>query len=185
MALRDWLTPGYDPLATENPAICVKIEPKIAGIATIATGIAKPAILQVIDNEGLKARNSKNSKNSNSNASELKKQGMQRLEAAAQGLPIGMDELAAIFANDLESFGTGEVSIDGIRKACESYARGRVQPRRDEVPNGMVRCTDCLQDRCKHRQVTSWGEVVMQSSPTWRWCSDYTARVHRIGDYRK
>ena len=85
MALRDWLEPGYDPLATENPAICSKSKPKIARIATIATGIAKPAIQQVTDYEGEKIRNSKNSRNSNSNVSELKKQGMQRLEKAAQG----------------------------------------------------------------------------------------------------
>ena len=52
MALRDWLNPDFDPLATEKPAICSKTNLKIAGIATVATGIAKSAIHQAIDFKG-------------------------------------------------------------------------------------------------------------------------------------
>lgn len=185
MALRDWLNPNHDPLATENPVICAKINPKIATIASVATEIANSAILQTTDSKDELSRNSKNSKNSNSNSQELKNAGLKRLEVAARGLQIGMDELELIFINDLESFGAGEVSMEGIRKACEFYARGRMQPKQDEVPAGMVRCIDCLQDRCAYRLVTPYGNVVTQSSPAWRWCRDYTAQVHRLNDYRR
>ncbi|QQZ27607.1 hypothetical protein HMY34_01925 [Thiothrix subterranea] len=160
MALRDWLNPDYDPLATEKPAICSKSELKIARIARLAPEIANPAILQSIDSKDELSRNSKNSRNSNSNAPELKKQGMKRLEAAAAGLPVTVEELAAFFGDDLQSFGTGEVKQAGIVTAVRWFAfqhLGRVQPQTEEIPAGMVRCTDCLQDRCKHRQVTPWG----------------------------
>ena len=100
MALRDWLNPDFDPLATAKPAICSKTNLKIAGIATVATGIAKSAIHQAIDYKGELSRNSKNSRNSNSNAPELKKQGIARLEAAA-GLPVTLEELAVFFADDV------------------------------------------------------------------------------------
>ena len=42
--------------------------------------------------------------------------------AAAQGLPVTLDELAAFFADDLHDFGIGEVSREGIRKAAEWFA---------------------------------------------------------------
>ncbi|MEB4590033.1 hypothetical protein VSS37_03485 [Candidatus Thiothrix sp. Deng01] len=116
---------------------------------------------------------------------EFRRQGLKVLEAAAAGLPIPLDDLAVIFADDLEDFGAGAVSMAGIRQACEFYARGRAQPQRDEIPAGMVRCTDCQQDQCKHKRVTPWGSVERQSSPQWRWCSDYTARVYDMADYRQ
>lgn len=158
MALRDWLNPDFDPLATEKPAICAENKQKIATLARIAERIASPAILQVIDSSDVCANTSKNSKNSSSNAPELKNAGLKRLEAAAAGLPIPLDELAVIFTDDLEDFGAGTVSMAGIRQACEFYARGRAQPQRDEIPAGMVRCTDCQQDQCKHKRVTPWGQ---------------------------
>ena len=119
MALRDWLNPDYDPLATEKPAICAKSELKIAGIARLAPEIANPAILQGTDsNDEL----SRNSRNSNSNAPELKTKGIEKLAVAAQGLPVTLAELEAFFAHDLQSFGNGGASMAGIRKACEWYA---------------------------------------------------------------
>ena len=174
MALRDWLTRDLSGLA-DSPA----------GLATISKPLANSANLQSTDCKGEKTTISRISRISISNAPELKKQGMNRLEVAAQGLPITLDELAVIFADDLEDFGAGAVSMAGIRQACEFYARGRPQPQRDEIPVGMVRCTDCLQDRCKYRYVTPYGTVVMQSSPAWRWCDDYTARVYNLNNYRK
>ena len=188
MALRDWLNPDYDPLATAKPAICSKSEPKIAGIARLAPEIANPAILQGIDSKDELSRNSKNSRNSNSNAPELKKQGIEKLAVAAQGLPVTLAELETFFANDLQEFGNGGVSMATIKQLVEWYAyrhKGRAKPEPEEIPTGMVRCTDCLQDRCTHRQVTPWGEVIMQSSPQWRWCREYTARVHNLSEYRK
>ena len=122
MALRDWLNPDYDPLATERPAICAKSDLKIAGIARLATGIANPAILQSIDSKDELSRNSRNSRNSNSNAPELKKRGREKLAVAAQGLPVTLAELEAFFAHDLQSFGDGSVTMAGIRKACRWYA---------------------------------------------------------------
>ncbi len=184
MALRDWLNPNHDPLATAETAICLKNEPKLARLATISKPLANYANAQDSDFIDEKSRISKISKISISNSQELKNAGLKRLEVAARGLPIGMDELELIFINDLESFGAGDGSMEGIRKACEFYARGRMQPKQDEVPVGMVRCIDCLQDRCAYRLVTPYGNV-MQSSPAWRWCRDYTAQVHRLNDYRK
>ncbi len=58
---------------------------------------------------------------------DLKKHGMKRLEAAAQGLPITIDELAAFFADDLQSFGTGEVKQAGIVQAVRWYAFTHMQ----------------------------------------------------------
>ena len=188
MALRDWLNPDYDPLATAEPAICSKNELKIARIARLAPEIANPAILQSTDYKDELSRNSRNSRNSNSNAPELKKQGIEKLAVAAQGLPVTLDELAVFFADDLQDFGSGEVKQAGIRQACEWYAyqyKGRAEPQPEEIPVGMVRCTDCLQDRCKYQWVTKYGNVVMQSSPAWRWCDDYTARVYNLNNYRK
>lgn len=190
MALRDWLNPDYDPLATAEPAICSKSNLKIAGIARLASGIANSAILQSIDSKDELSRNSKNSRNSNSNASELKKQGMKRLEVAASGLPVTLDELSAFFADDLQSFGMGEVSQAGILKAVRWYVfqhLGRFQPLPEPTPKeaGMVKCSECLQDRCSYRQVTAYGNVILQSSTQWRWCSDYTAKVHQLDEYRK
>lgn len=188
MALRDWLNPDYDPLATAEPAICSKNELKIARIARLAPEIANPAILQSTDYKDELSRNSRNSRNSNSNAPELKKQGIEKLAVAAQGLPVTLAELEEFFAHDLQAFGEGKVKQATIKQVVEWYVLkhlGRVKPEPEEIPAGMVRCTDCLQDRCKHRQVTPWGDVVMQSSPHWRWCMEYTARVHQMDEYRK
>ena len=115
-------------------------------------------------------------------------EGIKRLKEAAQGVPATLEELQAFFADDLESFGMGEVSQAGIVQAVRWYAyqyKGREEPQPEEIPAGMVRCTDCLQNRCTYRQVTPYGNVVMQSSPAWRWCDDYTARVHNLDDYRR
>ena len=188
MALRDWLNPDYDPLATEKPAICAKSELKIAGIARLAPEIANPAIMQITDSKGELSRNSRISRISISNAPELKKQGMNRLEAAAAGLPVTLEELAVFFADDLQEFGEGRVKQAGIVQAVRWYAyqyKGREEPQPEEIPAGMVRCTDCLQDRCAHKRTTPWGSVEPQSSQAWRWCDDYTARVHNLDDYRK
>ena len=115
-------------------------------------------------------------------------EGIKRLKEAAQGVPATLEELQAFFADDLQSFGAGEVKQAGIVQAVRWFAyqyKGREEPQPEEIPAGMVRCTDCLQDRCKHKRATPWGGVVMQSSPAWRWCDDYTARVHNLDDYRK
>lgn len=105
--------------------------------------------------------------------------GLKRLEVAAQGLPVILDELIEFFSDDLQDFGSGAVTMAVIRQACEWYAyryKCRAQPEAEQIPTGMVRCNDCKQDRCKH--------VGKQSSPAWRWCSDYTAKVHNLSDYR-
>ena len=188
MALRDWLNPDYDPLATAETAICSKSDLKITGITKSHAEITTLLINQSIENKVNIQNESQNHKNHSHKHSELKKQGMNRLEVAAQGLPVTRDELAVFFADDLQDFGSGEVKQAGIRQACEWYAyeyKGRAEPQPEEIPVGMVRCTDCLQDRCKYRYVTPYGTVVMQSSPAWRWCDDYTARVYNLNNYRK
>jgi len=121
---------------------------------------------------------------------EIRRQALKRLEVAAANLPITLDELSAFFADDLQSFGTGEVTQDTIKQLAQWFAYqhlGRHDPIPEPTPKeaGMVRCTDCLQDRCSYRQVMPWGDVVIQSSHAYRWCKDYTARVHHLDDYRK
>ena len=127
MALKDWLNPDYDPLATEKPAICSKSDLKIAGIARLAPEIANPAIMQITDSKGELSRNSRNSRNSNSNAPELKEQGIEKLAVAAQGLPVTLAELEAFFAHDLQEFGNGGVTMAGIVQAVRWYAFTHMQ----------------------------------------------------------
>ena len=179
MALRDWLTRDLSGLA-DLPA----------GLATISKRLASSANLQHTDSIDEKSRISRISKISISNAPELKKQGMNRLEAAAAGLPVTLEELAVFFADDLQEFGEGRVKQAGIVQAVRWYVFQHLG-RRDPIPEptpkeqGMVKCSECLQDRCSYRQTTPWGNVLMQSSPAWRWCDDYTARVHNLDDYRR
>ncbi len=119
---------------------------------------------------------------------EFEREGIKRLREAAQGVPATLEELQAFFADDLQEFGQGRVKQAGIVQAVRWYAyqyKGMEEPRLEEIPAGMVRCIDCLQNRCTYRQVTPYGNVVMQSSPAWRWCDDYTARVHNLDDYRR
>jgi hypothetical protein len=117
-------------------------------------------------------------------------EGIKRLKEAAQGVPATLEELQAFFADDLESFGMGEVSQAGIVQAVRWYVFQHLG-RRDPIPEptpkeqGMVKCSECLQDRCSYRQTTPWGSLIMQSSPQWRWCRDYTAQVHDLNEYRK
>ena len=117
-------------------------------------------------------------------------EGIKRLKEAAQGVPATLEELQAFFADDLESFGMGEVSQAGIVQAVRWYVFQHLG-RRDPIPEptpkeqGMVKCSECLQDRCSYRQTTPWGSLIMQSSPQWRWCRDYTAQVHNLDEYRK
>jgi hypothetical protein len=54
--------------------------------------------------------------------SDMTASGLRRLEAAAQGLPVTLDELAAFFASDLQSFGGDEVKQPGIALAVRWYA---------------------------------------------------------------
>mgnify|MGYP003599829608 FL=1 len=178
MALRDWLNLDLSAGLADSPA----------GLATISKPLANSANFQDADSIEENSRISRISRISISNAPELKKQGIKRLAAAAQGLPVTLPELEAFFANDLQEFGEGKVKQATIKQVVEWYVLkhlGRAKPEPEEIPTGMVRCTDCLQDRCTHRRVTPWGSVEMQSSPQWRWCREYTARVHNLDDYRK
>lgn len=49
-------------------------------------------------------------------------EGVKRLETAAKGLPVTLEELQEFFQGDLLDFGDGSVTMAGIRKACEWYA---------------------------------------------------------------
>ena len=111
MALIDWLTRDLSGLA-DSPA----------GLATISKPLANPANLQSTDCKGEKTAISRISRISISNAPELKKQGIEKLAVAAQGLPVTLAELEAFFAHDLQEFGNGGVTMAGSRKACEWYA---------------------------------------------------------------
>ena len=59
--------------------------------------------------------------------SDMTESGLRRLDAASQGLPVTLDELAAFFANDLQSFGSGEVKQAGIMQAVRWYAFTHMQ----------------------------------------------------------
>ena len=75
MALRDWLNPDYDPLATVNPASCLKSEPQLAGLATISKRLASSANLQHTDSIDEKSRISRISKISISKHCHMKTMG--------------------------------------------------------------------------------------------------------------
>ena len=53
---------------------------------------------------------------------QTKQKGVKRLETAAKGLPVTLEELQEFFQGDLLDFGSGGVCDAGIRKACEWYA---------------------------------------------------------------
>ena len=53
---------------------------------------------------------------------QTKQKGVKRLETAAKGLPVTLEELQEFFQGDLLEFGSGGVCDAGIRKACEWYA---------------------------------------------------------------
>ena len=114
---------------------------------------------------------------------EFRVEGIKRLEMAAQGLPVTSNELKAFFADDLVSFGTGEVTQAGIVKAVRWYVftyKKRAKIQQKEILAGMVKCSDCLQNRCK------WNiGFTRQTSPAFRWCSDYTAKPPQLNEYRK
>ena len=103
MALKDWITPttakGSKSLATYSPSI--------------------PPTFP--------ATNSRNSRNSNSKPSENILHGYpkaeRRLQSAAQGLPVTLEELLAFYAVDLPAFEAGEVPQPTIRFSVELYAK--------------------------------------------------------------
>ena len=184
MALRDWLTLDL----SQNRVEITKSRPEITGITKSHPEITSDVINQAIENKGNITQESQNHKNHSHKHTDLKKAGLARLAEASKGLPVTLAELAEFFADDLQDFGSSEVKQAGIRQACEWYAyqyKGRAEPQTEEIPAGMVRCTDCQQGQCKHKRVTPWGSVERQSSPQWRWCDDYTARVYNLNNYRK
>lgn len=102
--------------------------------------------------------------------------GKARLLKLAKGLPVSADELFEFFRDDLAEFGTPGTVVDrGIRQAVEWFVFRHLERReeyREEIPSGMVQCTACTQSRCK------WNVgYTRQSSPAWRWCSDYIGRL--------
>ena len=127
MALRDWLNSG---IAAQDSGIAAQD----SGIAAQDSGIANNDVMQPIDFYVVSPKNSRNSENSSSNASELKNQGVKRLEAAAKGLPVTIAELVDFFANDLVSFGQGEVKQVGIEQAVKWFVYQHLG-RYDPVPD--------------------------------------------------
>ena len=127
MALRDWLNSG---IAAQDSGIAAQD----SGIAAQDSGIANDDVMQPIDFYVVSPKNSMNSENSSSNASELKNQGVKRLEAAAKGLPVTIAELVDFFANDLVSFGQGEVKQVGIEQAVKWFVYQHLG-RYDPVPD--------------------------------------------------
>ena len=63
MALRDWLNPDYDPLATAETAICSKSDLKITGITKSHAEITTLLINQSIENKVNIQNESQNHKN--------------------------------------------------------------------------------------------------------------------------
>ncbi|MDD5393153.1 MAG: hypothetical protein PHE17_09060 [Thiothrix sp.] len=60
----------------------------------------------------------------------IRLEGIRRLGVAAEGLPLDFADLQAFFFEDLPDFGSGAVSMEGIRHACEWFAytyKGRAQ----------------------------------------------------------
>lgn len=96
--------------------------------------------------------------------------GKTQLRAASKGLPVDLDELLSFFADDLQDIATGVINPDGLQQAVEWFTYSHlkrthkpVEPSPQDM--GMVRCTECQQSNCRH--------IGRQSSPAYRWCSDY------------
>lgn len=100
----------------------------------------------------------------------IRAEGIKRLKVAAHGLPVDLDELLSFFADDLQDIATGAINPGGLQQAVEWFTYSHlkrthkpVEPSPQEI--GMVRCTDCKQSNCSREG--------RQSSPAYRWCSDY------------
>ena len=101
---------------------------------------------------------------------EIRREGIKRLKVAAHGLPVDLDELLSFFADDLQDIAAGAINPSGLQQAVKWFVYSHLKRTHKPVEpspqeSGMVRCVDCKQSNCRHGG--------RQTSPTYRWCSDY------------
>lgn len=134
MALKDWIAPtakGSKSLATHSSPIPSTIPATNSRNSKTSnnkhTDFTHAVMLETKSQPHLLSANSRNSRNSNSKLSEKKctiyPQAEKRLRAAAQGLPVTLEELLVFYAVDLPAFEAGEVPQTTIRFSVELYAK--------------------------------------------------------------
>lgn len=135
MALKDWITPttakGSKSLATHSPPIPPTFPATNSRNSKASnskhTDFTHAVTLETKLQPHLLPPNSKNSRNSNSKLSKniytAYPRAEQHLQAAAQGLPVTLEELLVFYAVDLPAFEAGEVPQATIRFSVELYAK--------------------------------------------------------------
>ena len=135
MALKDWITPttakGSKSLATHSPSIPPTFLATNSRNSKASnskhTNFTHTVTLETQLSPHSSPPNSRNSRNSNSKPSENILHGYpkaeRRLQSAAQGLPVTLEELLAFYAVDLPAFEAGEVPQATIRFSVELYAK--------------------------------------------------------------
>jgi len=135
MALKDWITPttakGSKSLATYSPSIPPTFPATNSRNSKASnskhTNFTHTVTLETQLSPHSLPPNSRNSRNSNSKPSENILHGYpkaeRRLQSAAQGLPVTLEELLAFYAVDLPAFEAGEVPQPTIRFSVELYAK--------------------------------------------------------------
>ena len=135
MALKDWITPttakGSKSLATHSPSIPSTFSATNSRNSRNSNSKLSDFTHAVTLETQLSLHssppNSRNSRNSNSKLSEniytAYPRAEQHLQAAAQGLPVTLEELLAFYAVDLPAFEAGEVPQATIRFSVELYAK--------------------------------------------------------------
>jgi hypothetical protein len=137
MALKDWITPttakGSKSLATHSPSIPPTFLATNSRNSKASnskhTNFTHTVTLETQMSPHSSPPNSRNSRNSNSNSKRYEHiytaypRAEQHLQAAAQGLPVTLEELLAFYAVDLPAFEAGEVPQATIRFSVELYAK--------------------------------------------------------------
>ena len=135
MALKDWITPttakGSKSLATRSPPIPptfpVTNSRNSRNSSSKLSENTNTSVLETSLQPHFPVTNSRNSRNSSSKLSENILHGYpkaeRRLQSAAQGLPVTLEELLAFYAVDLPAFEAGEVPQATIRFSVDLYAK--------------------------------------------------------------
>lgn len=80
-------------------------------------------------------------------------------------------DLIAFYGDDIDKLAT--LDDKTIRAYIDDYARNHAPMPKTSLDDGMVRCTECMQDKCPHRRIT---ERNVQTNPRLIRCIHYTPR---------
>lgn len=113
----------------------------------------------------------------------VEKAGIELLRQAAKNLEVDIDALINHYKHDLYSIGIGEVDKATINQIVRTYLDRYTPPISTDSDDtkGMVKCTECIQDRCPNRTIAKRN---IQTSTRFRRCASYTAKIYNLSDWR-